>query len=177
MNTTDEQNVENQKKKPLKKAFNIISTITLIGIIAILATVLIRMLAFNKTDVFGYKIYVIMSGSMVPEININDGVIIKESKEYNVGDIIAFESKSGKSVTIHRVIDIQEENGQKLYKTKGDGNNIEDRDLVQQDQIKGKSVGKIKNAGNILNFIMKNIVYVFIGIIAIITIALIRRLI
>ena len=140
---------------------------------------LIRALVFHKTDVFGYRIYIIMSGSMQPEINLNDAVVTKEASQYQEGDIIAFKTED--SVTIHRIVNIQTNENKKLYQTKGDNNNIEDPHLVGQTQVKGKVVKKIPGVGNIVLFLKRNIVFILLGLTIIVIIAigivLIRRLI
>lgn len=104
----------------------------------------------SKTPSFlGIKTYTIVSGSMQPELNIGDIVVVKEvsDKELNVNDIIAY--RSGQNVVTHRIVDINYINGQKQYITKGDYNNIEDDEILTIELIEGKVVNKIKYIGNI----------------------------
>ena len=56
----------------------------------------------------------------------------------------------GKDTITHRITEIDEENGKKLYKTKGDNNNTEDKELVQTNQIKGILLFKISKLGTII---------------------------
>src|SRR5215467_12777831 len=76
--------------------------------------------------------YVVASGSMIPNLNINDYVIVSHNVSFNslkVGDIIVFKTygtdDSGQHITIvHRVAEIVTDpiNGQKIIRTKGDAN-------------------------------------------------------
>src|SRR5215831_13101887 len=76
--------------------------------------------------------YVVASGSMIPNLNINDYVIVSHNVSFNslkVGDIIVFKTygtdNSGQHITIvHRVAEIVTDpiNGQKVIRTKGDAN-------------------------------------------------------
>lgn len=146
-----------------------------IMIVAFVLIILIRILAFNRYDIFGYRVYLIMSGSMVSEINVKDIVITKEVDELNVGDIIAY--KKDGVVTVHRIIDINTEGNKVLYKTKGDANNAVDPENVEKPQIKGKVVHIIKGIGDLVLFIQSHFI-IIIGIIGIIVIVmLVRRLI
>lgn len=97
----------------------------------------------------GIKTYVIVSGSMEPEYNIGDIVIVKKAKEedINKGDIISY--RDGQSVVTHRVIEEKEINGITKFKTKGDNNNTEDIHEVTPNLIEGKVVGKIAKVGNL----------------------------
>ena len=173
------QTEDNKKNKNIRKILgNTLKTI-LILIILIFLAILVRALVFHKTDVFGYRIYVIMSGSMEPVINPKDAIITKETNELHVDDIIAF--KSNNSITIHRIMSIKTEGSKKLYQTKEENNNKEDLHLVEQSEIKGKVVKVLSGVGNALVFLKKNLVYLLLGICIVIiisvTIVIIRRLI
>ena len=103
----------------------------------ILYMILIPIIIFNFTliiksfidpneipDFFGYKSFVIVSGSMEPTIMTGDAILVKEVSEDEIktNDIISF-SQEGTIVT-HRITEMIEENGVKKYKTKGDNNNL-----------------------------------------------------
>ena len=84
--------------------------------------------AFGQLNPF----YVVASGSMIPNLNINDYVIVSQRVPFNslkIGDIIVFKTygtdNSGQHITIvHRVAEIVTDpiNGQKVIRTKGDAN-------------------------------------------------------
>ena len=83
----------------------------------------------NKSETpnfFGIKTFVIISGSMEPNLKISDIVIIKrcEQNELKENDIISF--RSGQSVITHRINKIIETENGVEYITKGDNNNTKD---------------------------------------------------
>ena len=84
--------------------------------------------------IFGYGYAVVISGSMEPEISVNDIVYVKEQDSYAVGDIITYEKYD--SYITHRIIDVVD--GE--YVTKGDSNNTKDQDTVMLEQVRGKVV-------------------------------------
>ena len=100
---------------------------------------------------FGYKNFVILSGSMADTLNIGDVIFIKEKSEIKKGDIISYREKQ--AVITHRVIDIIEQNGQIFYKTKGDANETIDKELVSVDEIEGIYCFKISKIGTIIMFL------------------------
>lgn len=91
---------------------------------------------------FGIGAAVVMSGSMEPELSVNDLVIAKAADTYNVGDIVIYQS--GTTLVIHRIVQINDDE----VITKGDANNAEDLP-VQFSDIKGKAVFVIPFIGMI----------------------------
>ncbi len=94
-------------------------------------------------DVFGFSSAVVISGSMQPEIDVDDLVIIKKQKEYKKGDIIAFSSE--KSFITHRIAEETPDG----FITKGDANNTEDEGIVKNEDISGEVILKIKGIGRL----------------------------
>lgn len=108
--------------------------------------------------------YVIISNSMVPNINVYDAVVTARVKtdKLKVNDIITFISKdiktAGTPIT-HRIVGIVRENGDsgKIlgYRTKGDHNNTEDFALIAPDEVLGKVMIRIPLIGY-LQMVMTN---------------------
>ena len=95
---------------------------------------------------FKYKIVSIASNSMKDSISRGDAVVVEETKNIDLYDIIEF--KADKIIIVHRVIGIEKHNdGTILYITKGDNNNIADKDKIKEDQIIGKVLFKIPYIG------------------------------
>lgn len=104
----------------------------------------------NRTPSFlGIKTYVIISGSMMPELEIGDIVVSKnvEQEELKEGDIISF--RQGQNVVTHRIAEKLVVNGEEQYKTKGDNNNVADSGTISYDLIEGKAIAVIPNIGKI----------------------------
>lgn len=89
---------------------------------------------------FGFGMSVVLSGSMEPELSVNDLVIIAKSDSYEAGDIVVYQSQG--DLTIHKII---ETDGVTAV-TKGTANNISD-EPIQIEAIKGKLVMKLPKVG------------------------------
>lgn len=103
--------------------------------------------------------FIIVSPSMVPNINVNDAVVIFRSnpKNLKIGDIITFSSSdpnySGLTVT-HRIIGKElTDSGKYVFRTKGDNNNTEDPALVDESKIYGKVFFRIPKLGYVRHLI------------------------
>ena len=142
----------------MKKTKTIIITILLILLLPILIIngVIIINSYINPDKIpsfFGWKPFIVLSGSMETQINTGDLVIVKETENTNLneGDIIAF--KNGDTVITHRIVERIEEEGKLQYKTKGDNNNVTDDWYVEPDNIEGIYKFKISKLGNVAMFI------------------------
>lgn len=165
-----------QEKKDLKKKKKIsISNIIIIILLLIIILIVVNKI-FNPNksqELFGYKFYTILSGSMESEINIGDVVVIKKGEDFNKGDIIAFHNQG--IITVHRINDIVDNDGETLYKTKGDNNNAEDPDPVKKSEIEGTCVFIIPFIGKIAIFIYNNLIMCCISIIVIVLVILLLK--
>ena len=144
--------------KKFGKVINIIKNIILDIIIVILCiTIVVGILNKNKpTSIFGYYFFTVMSGSMQPELKVNDNIIVKQSNNYEVGDIVTY--KGDKSYITHRIVKIEDN----MITTKGDDNSDEDP-AFDKSNILGKVVFKSKY----LNFVVKYRVFIIFAIILI----------
>lgn len=95
---------------------------------------------------FGIGSAVVLSGSMEPEISVGDLLIIYESKNYEVGDVVVYQS--GRIAVTHRIVSIS---GDEVI-TRGDANNAEDEPITLE-RIKGKVVMIIPCVGYLVNII------------------------
>lgn len=130
-------------KKVLSTIFNLILCFILICCIGLYV-------AFNF---WGYSMYIVMSGSMEPTINVDDLVIIKTVSIDDVkeNDIITY--KDNGSYITHRVVGISNEDGLIKLTMQGDNNNVIDKVKVTSDTLQGKYLTHISNGGTILEFI------------------------
>lgn len=96
---------------------------------------------------FKYRVIVIGSESMTGELNKGDALIYERYDDQDIkeGEVIVFEHNG--STIIHRVIGIENINGQTRYYTKGDANEKADEGYVVDSQIKGVSNLKISYIG------------------------------
>ncbi len=172
----------------MKKNNKIINCIfaTIEWIICIVLIILIILTGFqrfsNQGNFFGYRIYTVASGSMIPTYNIGDTLLIKEmdAKKIKIGDAVTYMGESsgvdGMIVT-HQVIDVdKDENGKVLFHTKGIANNIEDP-IVSEDQVLGKVVHRfffLSILGRITTNMVSTLVFITIPIAILIAIELIK---
>lgn len=102
---------------------------------------------------FGWKPFIVLSGSMETKIYAGDIAIIKETDNNNLkeNDIIAF--KKGETVITHRIVKIENKDGKKIFYTKGDNNNTIDNETVSIDEIEGVYISKISGLGNVAMYL------------------------
>ena len=150
-----------------KKIWNILK-ILFIAFLSIIIVLNISVIVQSKKNpnlvpnIFGYKPFIVLSGSMESEIKVGDLVMVKDTKSNNLkkGDIIAFRN-SENLVTTHRIVKkLKLENSDVCYKTKGDANNVEDKEVVCSSSIEGKYQFRVPKFGNVLLFIQKPLGFV-----------------
>lgn len=146
------KSVRNLRKA--NKIFNTVLCVIIVPILIINLTMFVKSL-INKNEVpsfLGYKFFVVLTGSMQNTLNIGDFVVSKEinAEELKDSDIISFREEN--TVITHRIVNIEEKNGELLFTTKGDNNNTEDTNKVTENNIEGKFVFKISAIGKIISF-------------------------
>lgn len=120
----------------------------LTGLLAVLAVLLV-LSSFN----IGVRSYVVSSGSMSPALSTGSLVFVSSAKDYRVGDIITFKSKTGNKYTTHRIVEVTKNGEHISYKTKGDANESPDSDPVPQDRVVGRVVFHISRLGYLMSFL------------------------
>ncbi len=161
-------NVKIVKKKdpPIKFVIGVLSYALFIwllligiGLLVYVADLKIRE-AKGDTSPPTYSAYVVLTGSMLPEIQVNDVVVTKrvDAKDLKEKDVITFLSSdtrfAGTKIT-HRIIKkyYDSEKKQYTFQTKGDNNNVADSALVQEGNILGKVILKIPKLGYLQTFL------------------------
>ena len=97
--------------------------------------------------VFSYSPRVILSGSMMPVMNIGDVVILHTipGSEAKLRDIVMFPVGSMK--VTHRIIDVEKAEEGRYFTTKGDANGEPESDLLAEQDVQGKVVMIIPKLG------------------------------
>lgn len=139
----------------MKKILSIICIIILLPVLFVNSVILINSWIHPDKipSFFGWKPFIVLSGSMESEIYSGDIVVVKEVDKENlkVNDVIAF--KNDDIVVTHRIVEIVNENGTTKYITKGDNNNTQDKDYVLPENVEGLYQFKVSNLGNLAMFI------------------------
>jgi len=98
----------------------------------------------NKDEVpsIGGKLpLIVLTDSMYPEIESGDLIICNTAKPEDIKekDVISFfdPAGSGTSIVTHRVLEIVPKDGKLFFRTRGDNNNTEDRELVPAENLVG----------------------------------------
>ena len=161
-------NVKIEKKKPgkLKFVIGVLSYAIFIWLLLIGVTLLVYVANIKIKQLKGdytppkYNAYVVLTGSMLPSIKVEDVVVTKkiDPKDLKEGDIITFASSDERfygTVITHRIKKKYYDSKKKKYTyvSKGDNNNIEDSALVEQDRIYGKVILKIPKLGYLQIFL------------------------
>jgi len=126
----------------MKKISKILSNLFLIFTVLVLIGCIYLVVQSKRTKeevyIFGYKPYIIQTGSMEPTLKVNSLIIVKKGglekiKDY---DIISFKAPGFETNVCHRVIEIKNEG----LITKGDNNNNPDEGIVAEENYVGKVV-------------------------------------
>lgn len=110
----------------------------------------------NPVKLFGFAFLIVGTGSMEPEIQAGELIIIKEKKNYEKEDIVTYLDKDG-FLTTHRIVEINNE----YLITKGDNNDLNDEKINFQN-IKGKVVFHSKILGIFVYYYLKPIVFLYV---------------
>lgn len=167
-----------EKIKPLKFITNVISYaifiwLLLIGLMLLVYVADIKIRAM-KGDYSppAYNAYVVLTGSMVPEILPNDVVVTKKRspEELEEDDIITFissDSRLSNIIVTHRIKKkyYDATTGKYTFQTKGDANNTVDFALAEEHNIIGEVILKIPKLGYVQEILASKgglIIFIFI---------------
>ena len=176
-----------EKTSTAHKILTIVGTVLCIILIPILLInlTLIAKSYINKDEVpsiGGMLPLIVLTDSMYPEIESGDLIICNtaEAEDIKVNDVISFfdPAGNGTSIVTHRVIEIVEEDGEILFRTRGDYNNTEDKELVPAENLVGVYKMRIAGAGHIAMFMQSTaglIICVVLPIILLVGYDIIRR--
>jgi len=168
----------------IKKFFRLLSSILFYVVMFLIVVIVIMFLAYyvdrqiglrkgeNRSPLFGA--YVIISESMIPNINVYDAVVTVRVGEDKIkmNDIITFISKeietAGTPIT-HRVVGIDHDPADETkilgYRTKGDNNNTPDFALIAPNEVIGEVIIRIPMIGYLQTFMTKPIGWVLVVVI------------
>lgn len=167
--------------------------LTIIGIV--LCIILVPILLINLTliaksyinkdevpSIGGTFPLIVLTDSMYPEIESGDLIVCNTAKaeEIKVNDVISFfdPAGNGTSIVTHRVVELVEKDGETLFRTRGDNNNTNDKELVAADDLVGVYKFRIAGAGHVAMFMQSTaglIVCVVLPIVLLVAYDIIRR--
>ena len=140
-------------KNPTNNKKRIRKTLIRQGLLIVLAVVLgVNFYMLNASKLlgnqlpmpFGYGAAVVLSGSMEPNLSVDDLIFVHEEEQYGVGDVVVYQS--GNSLIVHRIVVVEGD----ILITQGDANNVADPP-IEKSAIKGKVTGAIPGIGVLVN--------------------------
>ena len=152
--------MEKKKFSKLNIAKKILSIVAklLYDFLILFCVLLIVIVAWQRvTDsnksVYGYRLFRIISGSMVPDYNIDEIVVCKDIdvNDIKVGDVVVYRGRIGElndKLIMHKVVDIDREDHGLIFHVKGIQNTASDPN-VQSGQIVGKVIFKSQALTNV----------------------------
>ena len=104
----------------------------------IFPTLLVAFLVYMTSGYFQYHAIAIASGSMTPNINKGDVVVIEKNNDYpniEVGQVLAY--RKGNIVVVHRIVKKIMVEGKYYFYTKGDNNDSVDNYEITEEMVIG----------------------------------------
>ena len=115
-----------------------------------IVTIILITIVSLTSGYFKYQAIVIATGSMTPNINKGDMVVIekvapKDAKKLKEGEVLAFKRED--KIVVHRIYKIYTSGDEIFFKTKGDHNNAPDGYLTEAKEILGTVKFNIRYIG------------------------------
>lgn len=141
-----------------------LKNIVIIGLLVILLIVSYSKFIEKEYPIklLGMSFLIVTTGSMEPEINAGELIVIREKENYEVGDIVTFLDNDDFLIT-HRIVEIDEN----VMKTKGDANNLFD-EQEKIENIKGEVIFHSKILGFFVLYLLKPLIFIYVTTIIII---------
>ena len=157
----------------MKKIFNVITTVLIVILALFLVFNTICFVKRQRGDqcptVLGLGMAVVITGSMEPNIGVDDLVVFWHQDSYSVREVVTYRGDS--YPVTHRVVGVRtDENGNVWYTTQGDVNNKDDGEIAA-DRVVGKVIMVIPNVGNLQRFLQSSNGFILVTVIAVLLIA------
>ena len=110
----------------------------------VLFVILLQRFTDNNITVGGIRIFNIVSGSMEPDYDIGDVIVVKDVRpeKIKVGDNVTYLGAKGQIkglIVTHQVVEVRKENGKYYYTTQGVNNKYKDPE-ISYEQLYGKVI-------------------------------------
>ena len=161
-----------RKRKAGSRVFtfiwNIFVKILTIAIVFVSIIIVVQKVTNNQESFLGFRIFRVQTGSMIPKYQIGDVILVKEvdTDKIQIGDDVTYEGNTGTMngmLVTHRVVDIEEVDGKRVFHTKGIANNLEDP-VISEEQINGVVQTKMYILSLICMLLNNKYVFYFCGI-------------
>lgn len=101
-----------------------------------------------------YQLAVVRSASMEPKLKVGSLAIYKAQAAYYPGEVIAYQTQENKSekLIIHRIVEKNDQPQSTVYLTQGDATQYISSEPILKNQVKGKLIGSIPQAGYLISW-------------------------
>lgn len=132
--------------KFIKFLLKFIKVIVWIFVLLVIFVILVQRIFNNQVSIGSYRMFTVVTGSMEPVYNVGDVVISKEVEPstINKGDDVVYLGEKNDfkdKIVTHRVIKIENKDGEYYFTTKGVANDYSDP-VISSSQLYGKVVYK-----------------------------------
>jgi signal peptidase I len=127
---------------------NIVTTLIGLALLIVLPFVIFTYVTSKSPVLFDFRSYIVLTGSMEPELPVGSMVYTQPKPSYAVGDVITFTDKEDRTVT-HRITAVKGDS----YETRGDANTKEDSDLVPKEKVVGSVFLHVPYIGKYIDFL------------------------
>lgn len=141
------------------KIFNLAGNVVFFIMLFIMCILVFSMVQSRITggppSLAGYQMYIVQGGSMSPAFEAGSLAFLRpvDPHSLSVGDIITYGSAGGgKTLTTHRIANVNRDDGNFSYTTRGDANEVNDPIPVYPENIVGQVVYAMPYAGYLMNF-------------------------
>lgn len=134
--------------KRLLKILSTVFTVFMLSALVVLMCMGWLNISGKSFHIFGYALLRVQTGSMAPTYEEGDFLVSKtaDTDLLKRGDIITFYSNDPRikgMLNTHRIIDIERENGQRVFTTKGDAAENADGYKVNENEVFGITVASV----------------------------------
>lgn len=135
--------------KLLKAVKILVSTLFLFLVL----TVGILVYVSGQSDIYGWRMLIVKSGSMEPTIKTGSLIFIQQQSSYDEGDVATFGSPARpETLMTHRIVGEEQTDNGEVYQTKGDFNQVADQDAVPEAAVLGEYKFGIPYLGYVISF-------------------------
>ena len=138
-----------KQTNPKKRGLGRIALIVLIGIVfgfGVYTWISSSVIGNQMPMPFGVGVGVVVTGSMEPELSINDVIVVKTAPTYRVGDVVVYQQRN--ILVVHKIIAVD---GTSIT-TQGTANNVAD-DPIHVSAIKGRVWFHVEGAGRVVTWL------------------------
>ena len=126
--------------------YKVLRVLLYVLVVLLLIVIIVQKVSKNNVSLGGFRVFMIVSGSMKGEYDIGDILVSKEVDidDINIGDNVTYlgKEKSLKGLIVtHKVIEKEVKDGKVIFTTKGIANNEKDPS-IEYSQIYGKVIYK-----------------------------------